>query len=122
MPSKKIQSLRLHAFQQQCGRCWYCGVQMWHLSPEELPGVPARAASRLRCTAEHLIAQCDGGCDEPDNVVAACAHCNQTRHKRKKPPAPELYLADVRKRLSRGEWHLPWVRALGLLDGPVLRR
>lgn len=114
MPSK-IQSLRLQAFQQQRGRCWYCGVLMWHRSPEELPGIPAKAAARLRCTAEHLTAQCDGGRDVAGNVVAACAHCNQTRHKRKSPPEPKIYLADVRRRLAQGGWHHSWVRNRGLL-------
>lgn len=114
MPSK-IQSLRQKAFRQQHGRCWYCSVQMWLRSPEELPGVAARAAGRLRCTAEHLVAQCDGGRDVESNVVAACAHCNHTRHKRKNPPEPESYLAEVRKRVGRGGWHQPWVRGLGLL-------
>jgi hypothetical protein len=49
-------------------------------------------------------------------VVAACAHCNHTRHKRKNPPEPNAYLADVRKRVARGSWHFPWIRSLGLLD------
>lgn len=114
MPSK-IQNLRLQAFQQQQGRCWYCGVQMWHHDPAELPGIPSKNASRLRCTAEHLHARCDGGLDEASNVVAACAHCNHTRHKRKHPPPPDIYLAEVRKRVARGSWHFPWVRSSGLL-------
>jgi hypothetical protein len=114
MPSK-IQSLRNQAFQLQCGRCWYCGVQMWRESPSELPNVHERSASRLRCTAEHLVAQCDGGKHEPGNVVAACAHCNQTRHKRKKPPEPRPYRSIVQNRVSRGSWHHLWVREYGLL-------
>lgn len=114
MPSK-IQNLRLQAFTRQQGRCWYCGVLMWHRSHQELLGVPACAAARLRCTAEHLVAQSDGGRDVEANVVAACAHCNHTRHKRKKPPEPASYLAEVRRRVGRGGWHQPWVRSLGLL-------
>lgn len=114
MPSK-IQNLRLQAYQHQQGRCWYCGVQMWQRDPAELPGIPRKNASRLRCTAEHLLAQCEGGRDKASNVVAACAHCNHTRHKRKHPPQPDLYLAEVRKRVARGRWHAPWVRSLGLL-------
>ena len=115
MPTK-IQNLRLRAFQQQQGRCWYCGVQMWHHDPAELPGISAKNASRLRCTAEHLQARCDGGRDEASNVVAACEHCNHTRHKRKNPPEPNLYLADIRKRVARGGWHPGWVRSSGLLS------
>lgn len=120
MPTK-IQNLRLQAFQHQQGRCWYCGVQMWHADPSELPGIPNKGSSRLRCTAEHLMARCDGGQDVASNVVAACAHCNHTRHKRKTPPPPDAYLADIRKRLAQGGWHLSWVRSLGLLaDGLVV--
>ncbi len=118
MPTK-IQNLRLRAFQQQHGRCWYCGVQMWHHDPAELPGIPVKSAWRLRCTAEHLLAQCDGGRDEASNVVAACAHCNHTRHKRKNPPEPNAFLVDIRMRVARGGWHFPWVRSLGLLASDV---
>ena len=64
MPTK-IQNPRLRAFQQQQGRCRYCGVQMWHRDPVELPGIPAKRSSRLRCTAEHLQARCDGGRKKP---------------------------------------------------------
>jgi len=114
MPSK-IQSLRRNAFNRQHGRCHYCGVQMWLASPAELPGVPTCAASRLQCTAEHLQAQQDGGPCTEDNIVSACRRCNRTRHLRKRPPAPESYLADVRRRVREGGWHDAWVRELGLL-------
>lgn len=114
MPTK-IQSLRRKAFDRQHGRCHYCGVQMWLASPAELPGVSTPAARRLQCTAEHLQAQCDGGGDEPANIVAACLLCNRTRHQRKRPPPPDVYLADVRRRVWKGGWHHAWVRALGLL-------
>ena len=33
----------------------------------------------LRCTAEHLIARCEGGIVCTDNIVAACFYCNQHR-------------------------------------------
>lgn len=115
MPTK-IQKLRLQAFNNQHGRCWYCGVRMWHNDPAELPGVSQQAARLLKCTAEHLTARCDRGKDVAENVVAACAHCNHTRHMRKNPPTPEAYLADIRKRLARGGWHGRWVWTLGLLS------
>jgi 5-methylcytosine-specific restriction endonuclease McrA len=115
MPTK-IQNLRLRAFQQQQGRCWYCGVQMWHRDPAELPGIPAKNSSRLRCTAEHLQARCDGGRHEASNVVAACAYCNHTRHKIKPPPAPNTYFQRIRKKIAQGGWHPGWVRSLGLLS------
>lgn len=52
MPTK-IKNLRLKAFQHQQGRCWYCGVQMWHHDPAELPGFPPRAPAA--CVAPQNI-------------------------------------------------------------------
>ncbi len=112
MPSK-IQTLRRLAFDHQHGRCWYCGVHMWLVSPAELPAATHAAAARLQCTAEHLLAQCDGGRDIASNIVAACAHCNRTRHKRKSPPDPEAYRAEIRRRVARGKWHPAWVPRRG---------
>ncbi|WP_353621693.1 HNH endonuclease [Sphaerotilus uruguayifluvii] len=88
---------------------------MWSLSPDELANAPAKGRQVLRCTAEHLIARCDGGRDEATNIVAACERCNHTRHQRKHPPVPEVYRADVRKRIARGGWHHRWVHDLGLI-------
>lgn len=113
---KKIQSLRLQAFQHQQGRCWYCHVQMWLRTPTELPGLPPQGADLVRCTAEHLIAKCDEGRDEPDNIVAACARCNHGRHKLKRPPPPSNYIAYVHSRMDQGNWHRRWVWTLGLID------
>jgi 5-methylcytosine-specific restriction endonuclease McrA len=115
MPTK-IQVLRLQVFQNQRGRCCYCGVQMWRLGTAGLPGIPKRNARVLQCTAEHLTPRSEGGEDIADNLVAACAHCNHTRHKRKNPPPPNAYLADIRKRVARGAWHPGWVWSLGLLS------
>jgi hypothetical protein len=88
---------------------------MWLASPHELDStVPSKAAaSRLRCTAEHLLARCDGGRDIPSNVVAACHFCNHTRHIRKRPPEPERYRAEITKRMARHGWHPAWVHAAG---------
>ena len=120
MPSShRIQSLRRQAHERQAGRCYYCGVRMWLVSLEELPGVPTTAAAaKLRCTAEHLVAQAEGGRDTPANIAAACAHCNHTRHKRKVPPEPAAYRQQVRRRVERGAWHHPWVFSHGLLPCP----
>lgn len=41
----KIQNLRFQAFPRQQGRCWYCGVQMWHKDPAELPDIPSKGAA-----------------------------------------------------------------------------
>lgn len=119
MPSaSKIQRLRRQAFQRQDRRCYYCQVVMWLHKPEELPGRPPSqaAASRIQCTAEHLVPGCQGGRDVADNIAAACAHCNWTRHRRKAPPSPEAFRRLVAARVRRGAWHHRWVFKLGLFN------
>ncbi|MCA6218840.1 HNH endonuclease [Ideonella sp. B7] len=113
MPSK-IQTLRRKAFDHQGGRCWYCGVHMWLASPDELSVARRSGLSRLRCTAEHLVPRSSGGRDAPENVVAACLHCNCTRHRRKAPPEPTAYRSEVVRRTRREGWHPAWVFHLGL--------
>ncbi|MFL6628408.1 MAG: HNH endonuclease signature motif containing protein [Vitreoscilla sp.] len=91
---------------------------MWVASPLELFGRKSKqpGSGRLECTAEHLVPRCEGGTDGPENIVAACAHCNHTRHKRRRPPAPTQYREAVRMRVARGRWHSPWVFQQGLLS------
>jgi len=115
--SKRIPFLRQRAFERQDGRCFYCAVAMWLTSPCELAGCSGNRATyaRLRCTAEHLIPRSEGGADNEENIVAACAHCNATRHKRKRPPAPAEYREDVVRRVKRGAWHQRWVHERGLV-------
>ncbi len=96
MANNQLHRSRKLAFDRQGGLCYYCGLRMW------LDGPPGPAP--LRCTAEHLLARSEGGSDGPSNIVAACWHCNRTRHKRKRPPEPELYRAEVRRRVQRGAW------------------
>lgn len=116
MPTR-IQIHRHRAFLAQTKRCFYCRVSMWLASPNELPctRLPSKAAALLKCTAEHLVPQCEGGRHTAQNIAAACAHCNHTRHKRKRPPPPQAYLAEVRRRVAQGKWHQPWVFERGLL-------
>lgn len=118
--SSRLQSLRRQAFQRQGGRCYYCGVRMWLSSPGELPGPPRSegATAKLRCTAEHLLPQADGGRDTLSNIAAACAHCNHTRHKRKRPPEPAVYRREIRRRVLRRRWHHRWVFEVGLVGWP----
>jgi 5-methylcytosine-specific restriction endonuclease McrA len=104
----KLQRSRQLAFQHQGGKCFYCEATMW------LEGPPG--ARSLRCTAEHLIPRSEGGGDGPDNIVAACARCNHTRHKRKRPPTPAVYRQEVQRRVSRGGWHPRWVFQRGLVS------
>lgn len=116
MTNKACKSRHI-AFLEQDGRCFYCGVCMWMHSPEEL-GVDkanSRAVLQLKCMAEHLVARSGGGGDDNSNIVAACLHCNSTRHKRKLPPSPEVYRQQIQVRVRRRSWHHRHVYALGLL-------
>lgn len=119
MPSSnRIQVRRRRAFEQQDGRCYYCGVRMWLTSPDELPaGRRGEAAlALLRCTAEHLVAQCDGGTHAATNIVAACARCNHSRHRLHKPPEPPAYRKHVAKLVAQRCWHQRWVYEVGLAE------
>ncbi|PTS81033.1 hypothetical protein DBR33_19125 [Stenotrophomonas sp. HMWF022] len=105
MTSNTLKSLRARSFRAQNGCCYYCGVRMWLASPDEL-GMCSRSARPFQCTAEHLLAQQDGGKDTAENVVAACHRCNQRRHRRQTPaPSPHSYLCHVRNRMAKGTWH-----------------
>jgi hypothetical protein len=81
--SRKQTSYRRKAFLEQSGRCFYCSAEMWLTHPERFAsrhGLSEREAWRFKCTAEHLVARCDGGSDSQTNIVAACRFCNATRH------------------------------------------
>jgi 5-methylcytosine-specific restriction endonuclease McrA len=97
MPTQ-LQRSRHLAFVRQGGKCFYCELPMWL-------GASAAGPKSLRCTAEHLIARSEGGSDSPNNVVAACAKCNHTRHRLKRPPEPTVYQAQVQQRVRAGRWH-----------------
>lgn len=111
MPTLK--KLRSIAFQIQHGRCCYCNMPMWVVSPAELP-LPPRLAALFRCTAEHLVARQDRGRDEPNNIAAACLLCNRRRHGRKRALQPDDYRALVTRRLAQGRW-LP-VKGLAVMQ------
>lgn len=74
----KLKKLRTNAAIKQGFTCFYCGCFMWI---DELPrfalrhGLTERQAGLLKCTAEHLHSQGDGGPDTPSNIVAACWYC-----------------------------------------------
>ena len=109
---KSLQKSRQLAFDRQHGRCHYCSLPVWLYDPESFRrryGLTPAEASSLRCTAEHLVARCDGGRDSATNIVAACRHCNATRHKRRVAPDPATYRDHVRRRLAKGRWHPPRV-------------
>jgi hypothetical protein len=109
---KSIQKARARAFQHQEGRCCYCCQPMWLGDLAAFCnkyGFTLSQAKTLRCTAEHLLPRCDGGRNVASNIVAACLHCNSTRHKRRVPPDPATFRAQVRKRVAQGRWHPPHV-------------
>ncbi|MCB1483339.1 MAG: HNH endonuclease [Hyphomicrobiaceae bacterium] len=64
----------------------------------------ATARSPRRCTAEHLVARCEGGPDTIQNIVAACWLCNNRRHRRKVSLSAQTYLDHVRQRIAKGKW------------------
>lgn len=111
-----IRAGRQKAFDQQHGRCYYCDVRMWLHSASELTATvrSTEALGRLRCTAEHLLARCDGGTHAASNIVAACARCNHGRHRLRQPPDPPAYRAYVAMRVACRNWHQRWVYDRGL--------
>lgn len=63
--------LRLRAYNAQGGLCHWCKQPMKRDCGPTDP--------RL-LTADHLVPLYAGGKTQPDNIVAACRHCNNTRH------------------------------------------
>jgi 5-methylcytosine-specific restriction endonuclease McrA len=66
---------RLAAFKKQSGQCYYCGSTMWLKNQKKYAserGISESKASRFQCTAEHLVARCDGGKNSYRNIAAAC--------------------------------------------------
>ncbi|TKB24217.1 restriction endonuclease [Desulfopila sp. IMCC35006] len=113
--SIQISQKRLVAFNKQSGCCYYCGSPMWEGKQKEFANkhkITKKYAARFQCTAEHLLARCDGGKDQENNIVAACIFCNRNRHKRKKPLVPLKYRALIQKRLQQGKWHPKKLRHL----------
>lgn len=104
----RVQNIRKAKFVAQQGRCFYCCQPMWEKNGEQFAmthGLSMAATHRLRSTAEHLIAQQDGGADTTQNIVAACHFCNRTRHRTPKPKLPIDYAKKVRDQLWKGKWH-----------------
>ncbi|MFM5151325.1 HNH endonuclease [Aeromonas hydrophila] len=102
-----IAKQRHQAAVRQYFHCFYCGLPMWEASPAALMQqyrlTPAEARL-LQCTREHLQPRGEGGSNQPANIVAACQHCNSTRHKTPKVLSPEQYQKKVRARVGKGGW------------------
>jgi hypothetical protein len=108
MPTKLAQ-LRAQAFARQQGLCIYCLSPMWLKDAGAFAArhhLTTRQARWYQCTAEHLTARKDGGGDTPDNIAAACHHCNWGRHARKKAKDAQSFTVFVQQRMARGGWHM----------------
>lgn len=104
----RLKALKLKAARRQNWRCYYCDTPMWDDDLDSFVDrhrLTARSAQTLKCTAEHLTAQCEGGKDRADNIVAACLICNKRRHQTTKPKSPDDYRRHVQARVQRGKWH-----------------
>lgn len=59
-----ITKARNHTFKKLSGRCYYCGSHMWLGKPKEFAEkyvISVSEAKKFQCTAEHLVARCEGG-------------------------------------------------------------
>jgi len=65
--------LRFNLWQNQSGKCVYCGRQTWIL------GRHKAGSKDLQATLEHVIPACDGGTNQPNNLVCSCTQCNKHR-------------------------------------------
>ena len=98
---------RHQAAVRQSYHCFYCGLPMWESTSSEFIthfGLSAAEARFLQCTGEHMNPRCDGGTNDASNIVAACRHCNSTRHKAAKVLKPDQYRKKVQERIRKGAW------------------
>lgn len=117
MTKSRLQKLRLIAFQKQRGLCFYCGLPMWESAVESFAaqhGLSIAQAKIRQCTAEHLVAEQDGGKATPENIVAACAWCNHQRHAGRPHDAPDppTYRTLVAECMKMGGWHPAGIAAV----------
>ncbi|OAI90692.1 hypothetical protein AYO27_04675 [Rhizobium sp. GHKF11] len=89
-----IREKRVHAYNRQNGRCFYCQWPMWERAFEPQDHAmtrinaershkadPVANLQSFECTAEHLERRADGGSDAKTNIVAACLDCNSARNR-----------------------------------------
>lgn len=103
-----LKTLRYRAYQRQSGKCYYCGYPMWEGDSQgfaERYGLSSRQSRLLQATGEHLMPFSMGGPATRRNIVAACLHCNKTRHKNQSERSAEVYLHYVQARVNSGKWH-----------------
>ena len=97
--TRQLPKNRTLAAERQRWLCCYCGLPMTG------KGSPFRASEQwCEVTAEHLVAQQDGGGDNSENIAAAHRLCNGQRHNCKRPPPPDRFTALVKLRIAKGRW------------------
>lgn len=102
-----ISRRRREAAQAQSLICYYCGLPMWetdHVGFAQRHQLTVAQAALLRCTAEHVVARCDGGSDSRANIVAAHLYCNCKRHARRRGITSPNYQEYVQARMRAGRW------------------
>ena len=105
--SNSIKAKRHAVYLSQSCKCSYCTAPIWERDPDQFAsthGITRKQARLLRCTAEHLEPKSEGGSNAAGNIVAACLHCNRTRHRARVPLAPAAFRQRVRARVARGGW------------------
>ena len=106
--TQRLKTLKRKAAQRQNWCCYYCDMPMWDDDLDQFVirhRLTKRSAQTLKCTAEHLTAQCEGGKDRATNIVAACLICNRRRHQTSKPKAPDDYRRHIQRLIRKGKWH-----------------
>lgn len=119
MSSNKTLRLRQEAAFRQGFRCFYCGAPMWETDPQMFAAdlqIPFQIVGRFRCTAEHLIAQSNGGKTNESNIVAACSYCNGFRHAKCQSMTWHEYKDYVKGKVNEGKWY--WQSGYRLVASP----
>lgn len=89
----KYTSKRLRTFLRSGVRCVYCGQTATHFALERPANGPLNLeawhlncyirredGSELMMTVDHLVPQCRGGSNQPDNLLPACSRCNAAKN------------------------------------------
>ena len=107
----RLAKLRSRAFFAQQCRCIYCHLPIWEGPYKDrlvsALGIPESLVPYLQSTAEHLVAQQEGGPDVPVNIAAACWWCNWKRHAHRHncAPDPVTFQAEVQRLMAAKRWH-----------------
>ncbi len=87
----KVRELRIIAFHEQDGCCFWCERTMQLPLPFEL------VRDRSIATAEHIIPYTDGGPHTRANIAAACLKCNTRRVSRRTHEPSQITLEHARQ-------------------------